>query len=37
MSGVAVFDARRVGDGPVARAWLDYSFPLGFHGQFSPA
>ena len=37
VSGVAVFDARRVGDGPVARAWLDYSFPLGFHGQFSPA
>ena len=37
VSGVAVFDARRVGDGPVARAWLDYSLPLGFHGQFSPA
>ena len=37
VSRVAVFDARRVGDGPVARAWLDYSFPLGFHGQFSPA
>ena len=36
-SGVAVFDARRVGDGPVARAWLDYPLPLGFHGQFSPA
>ena len=36
-SGVAVFDARRVGDGPIARAWLDYSLPLGFHGQFSPA
>ena len=36
-SGVAVFDARRVGDGPVARAWLDYPLPLGFHGQFTPA
>ena len=34
-SGVTVFDARRVGDGPVARAWLDYPLPLGFHGQFS--
>ena len=37
VSGVAVFDARRVGDGPVARAWLDYPLPLGFHGSFSPA
>ncbi len=36
-SAVAVFDARRVGDGPVARAWLDYPLPLGFHGNFSPA
>ena len=36
-SGVTVFDARRVGDGPVARAWLDYPLPLGFHGQFTPA
>ena len=36
-SGVAVFDARRIGDGPIARASLDYPLPLGFHGQFSPA
>ena len=36
VSGVSVFDARRVGDGPVARAWLDYPLPLGFHGQFRP-
>ena len=36
-SGVAVFDARRVADGPVARARLDYPLPLGLHGQFSPA
>ena len=37
VSGVAVFDARRVADGPVARARLDYPLPLGFHGHFSPA
>ncbi len=34
-TGVAVFDARRISDGPVARAWLPYPLPLGFHGQFS--
>ena len=37
LSGVAVFDARRVGDGPVARAWLEYPLPLALHGQFTPA
>ena len=37
VSGVAVFDARRIGDGPIARASLDYPLPLGFHGHFSPA
>ena len=37
VSGVAVFDARRVGEGPIARASLDYPLPLGFHGCFSPA
>ena len=37
VTGVAVFDARRVGDGPIARATLDYPLPLGFHGHFSPA
>ena len=36
VTAVAVFDARGVGDGPVARAWLDYPLPLGFHGNFSP-
>ena len=36
-SGVAVFDARRIADGPVARARLDYPLPLAFHGHFSPA
>jgi all-trans-8'-apo-beta-carotenal 15,15'-oxygenase len=29
-----VFDARRLSDGPVARAWLDVPMPLGFHGKF---
>ena len=36
-SGLAVFDARHVADGPVARAWLDYPLPLAFHGHFSAA
>ena len=37
VSGIAVFDARSLADGPVARAWLDYPVPLAFHGHFSPA
>ena len=37
VSGVGVFDARHVGDGPIARAWLDYPLPLAFHGQFTAA
>ena len=36
VSGIAVFDARGVSDGPVARAWLPYPLPLGLHGKFSP-
>ena len=36
-SGLAVFDARHIADGPLARAWLDYPLPLAFHGHFSPA
>ena len=36
-SGISVFDARRVADGPIARTWLDYPLPLGFHGHFSAA
>ncbi|WP_029008592.1 carotenoid oxygenase family protein [Azospirillum halopraeferens] len=36
-SGVSVFDARRVADGPLYRAWLDAPVPLGFHGAFAPA
>ncbi len=35
--GLAVLDARRVDAGPVATAWVDRSFPLGFHGTFVPA
>jgi carotenoid cleavage dioxygenase-like enzyme len=34
-TGIAVLDARRVADGPLAQAWLPYSFPLGFHGHFA--
>ena len=37
LSGIAVLDARRVADGPVAYAWLEYSLPLGLHGHFTPA
>ena len=36
-SGIAIFDARRVADGPMARAWLDYPLPIALHGHFSPA
>ncbi len=34
---VSCFDARRVPDGPIARAWLPYGLPLGFHGSFAAA
>jgi len=34
-SGIAVLDAERVSEGPLAQAWLPYSFPLGFHGHFA--
>lgn len=33
--GLAVLDAERIGDGPLAQAWLPYTFPLGFHGWFA--
>ena len=36
-SGIAVFDARHLADGPLARVWLDYPLPLAFHGHFSAA
>ena len=37
LTGIAVFDAGRITDGPMARAWLDYPLPLAFHGHFTPA
>ena len=36
-SGVMVFDASRIGDGPIAQGRFDYALPLGFHGHFSSA
>ena len=37
LSGAAVFDARYIADGPIAKGWLDYPLPPDFHGEFSPA
>jgi all-trans-8'-apo-beta-carotenal 15,15'-oxygenase len=34
---VSVFNAQSVNDGPIARAWLPYWLPLGFHGNFTQA
>jgi all-trans-8'-apo-beta-carotenal 15,15'-oxygenase len=34
---VNVFRADHVADGPIARAWLPYWLPLGFHGNFTHA
>ena len=34
-SGLTVLDAEHVDAGPLATAWLPYSFPLGFHGAFA--
>jgi all-trans-8'-apo-beta-carotenal 15,15'-oxygenase len=34
---VSCFEARRVADGPIARAWLPYGLPMGFHGSFAAA
>jgi all-trans-8'-apo-beta-carotenal 15,15'-oxygenase len=34
-SGIAVLDAERVSEGPVAQAWVPYVLPLGFHGTFA--
>jgi len=33
-SFLSVFDAMRLADGPLARAWLPYWVPYGFHGKF---
>ena len=32
---VAVYDAARIPDGPVAKLWLDHHVPLTFHGTFA--
>jgi all-trans-8'-apo-beta-carotenal 15,15'-oxygenase len=34
---VSVFDAANINNGPIARAWLPYWLPLGFHGNFTAA
>jgi all-trans-8'-apo-beta-carotenal 15,15'-oxygenase len=36
-SFLSVFDALRLADGPLARAWLPYGVPYGFHGKFQAA
>ncbi len=33
---VAVYDATRIPDGPVARVWFDHHIPITFHGTFLP-
>ncbi len=33
-SFLSVFDALRLADGPIGRAWLPYWVPYGFHGRF---
>ncbi len=34
ISGLNVFNAQHIEDGPLATAWLPYPLPLGFHGCF---
>lgn len=36
-SFLSVFDAMRLAGGPLARAWLPYAVPYGFHGRFYSA
>jgi all-trans-8'-apo-beta-carotenal 15,15'-oxygenase len=33
-TGLVLMDLDRLGDGPVAQAWLSRAMPLGFHGTF---
>jgi carotenoid cleavage dioxygenase-like enzyme len=33
---VAVYDAARIPDGPLAKIWLDHHVPIAFHGAFAP-
>ena len=32
---VGVYDAARIPDGPIARAWFDHQVPITFHGTFA--
>jgi all-trans-8'-apo-beta-carotenal 15,15'-oxygenase len=34
---LAVYDAARIPDGPIARAWFDHQVPITFHGTYAPA
>jgi all-trans-8'-apo-beta-carotenal 15,15'-oxygenase len=34
---VSVYDAARIPDGPLARAWFDHQVPITFHGTYVPA
>ena len=36
-SHLAVFDARRLSQGPVARAWFDHHIPFTVHGLWAPS
>jgi len=33
---VAVYDAARIPDGPIAKIWFDHHVPITFHGTFAP-
>ena len=35
-SGLAVFDASRIDEGPLAIGWLQHRMPMGFHGTWQP-
>ena len=37
LSFASVFDAEAISAGPIARVWLPYWLPYGFHGRFYPA
>ncbi len=34
-TAVNIFEAQSLSKGPIARAWLPYAMPLGFHGNFT--
>jgi all-trans-8'-apo-beta-carotenal 15,15'-oxygenase len=34
---LAVYDAERIPDGPIARAYFDHQVPITFHGTYAPA